>query len=285
MKYTIIKWNTLAMIAISALGALSSCSDNVDTPNLEGYVYGNPAVGEVANKSILDLKNQFLSITDAYDGKTFINQDIKIRGIVTANDKSGNIYSKIVIQDQTAALDISINTNGLFVYLPVGQEVVVSCKELYFGARKNSKLPQLGAPDVNGFSSMNNSIWMEHVNLIGTPDEKKIPVPVTIDKNWINNMSKDLGESKYAVTVKAKIAEADGIKLFAPASEADAGYGVDRTLKLRDGATLTCRISQYANFANTVMPTDSVIVYGIISRYSSDWQYVPRTLEDFVVIK
>jgi len=74
---------------------------------------------------------------------TFITDDLIISGVVTANDRSGNFYKQIVIQDSTAGIFININAYSLYAIFPVGRKLYVKCKGLYLGY--NGGTMELGA--------------------------------------------------------------------------------------------------------------------------------------------
>ncbi|HRO17130.1 MAG TPA: DUF5689 domain-containing protein, partial [Ferruginibacter sp.] len=62
---------------------------------------------------------------------TPITQDIVISGIVTANDKSGNFYKQLFIQDTTGAIQVLLNATNLYTTYPVGRRVYIKCNGLY----------------------------------------------------------------------------------------------------------------------------------------------------------
>ena len=70
-------------------------------------------------------------------------------------------------------------------------------------------------------------------------------------------------------------------KVFAPLVLRDDGYGVDRTLVLRDGKTkLSFRSSTSCDFANVPLPEDERSYTGMLSFYGSEWQMQLRYFED-----
>jgi len=74
---------------------------------------------------------------------------IRYNGIVTADDRSGNFYKQIVIQDSTAGLTVLIDNNSLFNEYPVGRKIYIKLKGLYMS--KYAATPQLGyLPDATG---------------------------------------------------------------------------------------------------------------------------------------
>ncbi len=109
-----------AVIMVATAFTFSSCKKNFDNP--PGPV--DPAI--VANTSIKALKAMHLS-AGAYD---VITSDIIISGIVVADDKSGNLYKQLFIQDATGGLQIMLDANSLYGTYPVGRRIFIKCKDL-----------------------------------------------------------------------------------------------------------------------------------------------------------
>src|SRR4051812_9060600 len=106
----------LTMFAVT----LNSCKKNFDQPPYPV----DPAI--VANTSIRDLK-AIHSVSGALD---VIATDIIISGIVTADDRSGNLYKQLFIQDSTGAIQILLEATNLYTTYPVGRRIFVRCKGL-----------------------------------------------------------------------------------------------------------------------------------------------------------
>ena len=115
----IVKFLT-AVIMIAAVGNLSSCKKTFDNPP------GPSDPNIVANTSLKDLKN-IHQTSGAYD---VITTDIIISGVVVADDKSGNFYKQLYIQDSTGGLQILLDANSLYGTYPVGRRIFIRCNGL-----------------------------------------------------------------------------------------------------------------------------------------------------------
>lgn len=78
-----------------------------------------------ANFSIKDLK----ALHAAGSFET-VQEDKIIKAIVVADDRSGNYYRTIVVQDSTGGMEVKINGTGLFADYPVGRRVYIKTKGL-----------------------------------------------------------------------------------------------------------------------------------------------------------
>ena len=111
-------------IALAGSSALSSCSEDLDYPPL-----GYPTSDLKANMTILELKDKYWQPnTDNYCTlveQNELGEDIVISGRVIGNDITGNIYQQLIIQDETAAVTISVTKSDIYKSFPVGEEVFV----------------------------------------------------------------------------------------------------------------------------------------------------------------
>ena len=110
----------MAVILVVSVGTFSACKKSFDNP---------PGAGDpdiVANTSIKTLKAMHTS-SGAYD---VITSDLIISGVVVADDKSGNLYKQLYIQDATGGLQILLDANSLYGTYPVGRRIFIRCRDL-----------------------------------------------------------------------------------------------------------------------------------------------------------
>lgn len=258
-------------------------NDDWDTPT-DPVTIGNNDITEDNIVSIAQLKSSnstvVFSSTDTY---TQFTEDIKIKGRVTGNDVGGNVYSEVAIDDGTGAILVCISEGGLFSYLPLGQEILISLKDLYIGGY--GQQPEIGTPYVNKnersyISRMNRMLWQQHFKLIGTPDPTKV-IAEEFDKSKMKNENYLRANAGKLMTIKnVTFKKGDGTTTFAPEDEKDAGNSVNRGLKGIDDASLVVRTSTYADFAGDALPTTPVNLTGIFTRYKNTWQILLRTADD-----
>lgn len=128
---------------IAAIFALASCEewDQVFTTD-----YGKADVYEpvtmTPNTTIAQLKALYKS------GPVKIEKDIVIGGQVISEDRSGNVYKSIYIQDATGGIELKIGKNALYNDYKLGQWVYVKCGGLTLGAYNG--MIQLGYADPTG---------------------------------------------------------------------------------------------------------------------------------------
>lgn len=125
-------------------------------------------------KSIAELRSSM-----GVAGGKEIKENILISGTVIADDRSGNFYQQIIIDDGTAAIPILLDANNLYNDFPIGQKVYVKCQGLYTGFYY--KLPQLGyVPDTKGLlSAIPFHLWNQFIIRSAERDTIK-PIEVSV---------------------------------------------------------------------------------------------------------
>lgn len=281
--------NALKTIAIALSCTLfASCMDSgYDEPKLNESPYGNNDITETNVISIADLKEMY-GTTISSNMMEQITDDIKIKGVVTGNDIQGNIYNEVSIDDGTAAFIICIAQGGLYGYLPVGQEILVSLKDLYIGAY--GQQGEIGTPYTNAsgrtyVSRMSRMLWNQHFKLIGMGGHSVTPIEFDKSKITKSTAKADyLAENcgRLMVLRNVVLKDADGTAAFAPddGSVTLVSNCANRAIDGYNTSVIVLRTSSYADFANDPMPTGPVDITGIFTRYNNTWQILLRTVDD-----
>ena len=273
----------LVFTALIMGAAVTSCmEEDWDDPTGDVYPYGNNNLQETNVVTIAELKDMYSYALTEQTDTARITEDIQIKARVTGNDIGGNIYNQIAVDDGTGGILICIAQGGLWGYLPVGQEILVSLKDLYIGTYGNQ--PQIGTPYTSnsGYTSpsrMNRTLWQEHFKIMGAADASQIDT-LEFDLDKINDdgyMKENCGRLMIARGVT--LSQANGKRTFAPEKDVQAGNAVNRSVN--NSTRLVVRTSTYADFAGTVMPEGKVDLVGIFTRYRDTWQILMRQDADF----
>lgn len=117
-------------ISIAALAALASCSEWEPVVTIN---YDDPGVAEpvnmTANCTIAELKAKYKTIGEPVK----IDDDLIICGQVASEDRSGNIYKSLYLQDATGGIELKIGKSALYNDYKPGQWVYVKCEGLTLG--------------------------------------------------------------------------------------------------------------------------------------------------------
>jgi len=244
---------------------INSCKKTFDAP---------PAPSDpnlIVTNTIKELKAMH-TVAGALD---MINSDMIIAGTVIANDKSGNLYKTIYIQDATGSIQLSLDASGLFNSYPVGRKVFVKCKGLCLSDYNNMiqlgvKATVAGTPSFQAIAS----------NLIGQyVVGGSVNNPVTIKTVTIADLKTNMQDSLLGTLIRLKDFEfADTTKTFADTS----AYKNDLNLDIRNcsGSSIIIRTSGYANFAGVKAPGGNGDVVALYTVFRTTRQLILRDTSD-----
>ncbi|MBO4590202.1 MAG: hypothetical protein J5698_04440 [Bacteroidaceae bacterium] len=273
---------TLAAVAVSMLTACMNDFDDVTFKD-GNYPFGNnalPADPDVI--SLQDLKtvkyaSLFQSTAKFNYQYTTIEEDLYVRGRIVSNDESGNVYKTLAIRDaEGGCIVLGVNATGLYAYLPMGQEIILSLKGLDFGAYSN--MPEIGKAfnsDKYGLQlgRMSVDVFESHVRLVGKPDASQVQ-PVVIDERWLRN--EGAVATNYPLFVKLEgVTFNDGGRQYAPTD----GTTEDRYVKV-GSQQVDCRMSNYSNFSQDTTPKGKVNITGLLTLYGTTKQLLVRVVDD-----
>lgn len=279
---------SLKYILFAAICVLfASCKDGTyDTPDSllrpdAQTPYGNNAITETNVLTIAQLKQLYATAiaTDYRDGQAYaqVDDDIMVKGYVTGNDISGNIYNEIDIQDNTGAIIIAVQDGGMNGYLPIGTEVLVSLKGLYvgnYGLQAEIGVPYTNASGGTYVSRMSNMLWNDHFKITGMT---KVIVPEVFadgstTTTW--NFTDDAGKLGVLRNVSFQGIK-DGSVYADPAAKTSATWYFNEQPK-----SVMMYNSPYADFSATALPQGKVNITGIFKRYNNTWEIIIRSIDD-----
>lgn len=256
-------------VLLFSLTAIWSC---VKTEFDEPPAGGVP-VDITANTTIRDLKKLHVSPNGGIDK---IKDELIIGGEVVMDDRSGNYYKSLVIQDETGGIEVKFNDGYLYSSMPIGRKIFIRCKDLLL-------------TDYNGLTQLTGSTVVENgvpstVGLTAAQVRQKVvkgeyaatklaPKKVTIDQLLQNP---DL-ISTLVELENVQFTQCDAGKTFADVTTKNS---LNRLIEDCNGQQVILRTSGYANFAAQTTPVGNGTVVGIASIYGSDNQMYIRDPSD-----
>jgi hypothetical protein len=203
-----------------------------------------------------------------------ITVDKTISGIVIADDKSGEFYKTIVIQDSTGGISIKLDGYDLYTDYPVGRMIFIKVKGLYLG--DYNKLAEIGGGIDNsgsspGLASLASTLFDQYI-IKGTLNNVVTPKVVKIA---------DLNESYQNTLIQLdnfEFAAADTSKTFADSSLNSSA--VNFTIKSCDGQNIILRNSSYADFAGYGVPNENGSITAVYTVFGSTKQLNIRDTSD-----
>lgn len=249
------------ILTIFCIVSLSSCKkDKFDEPPHE-----TPDPNLPVTHTIRQLK-------DLHTGTNFkITDSIIISGVVVANDKGGNFFDQIVIDDGTAGISIAIDQNALFGEFPVGRKIYVKCKNLVLFS-DNKLLGLYGAIDLaNEPVKIPSNLISKYIVKANTGNPV---VPIEIKK--ISRLS-DSFQNRLVKILEVEFIPADTAKPYADAPNKSS---LNRGIRDCYDGDLIVRTSGYADFAPQLTPTGKGSLIGVYTVYNNDGQLLIRNTQD-----
>lgn len=210
-----------------------------------------------------------------------VAEELCFGGIVTADDKSGNFYRVIVVEDDSGAVEIRLGLYDLWALYPIGCKVVVEAQGLAI-AYYNETLV-LGRTIYD---------WSDgRVEPIEPRDEIVERVRVVTSGEPQQPDTFAIGELTEEMC--GKLVRVEGVRYVGePAmgwGTTEYGSEVDREFVDSDGEVILVRTSKYADFAERKVPTERVNICGILyrDRYKGADVFVlkMRNLDDVEVVR
>jgi hypothetical protein len=263
-----ILWLSCLAVMISAV-IISGCKKKFDQPPTE---VTEPNIQ--ANLTIKQLKASYVK------GRPVeLTGDSIITGIVVADDRSGNFYKNIVIQDSTSGLILNLSQSNLFNDYPVGRRVWVKLKGLWMGDY-NGQVQVGFTKDVmsNNINDIPQSLIPNYI-IKGSIGHFVTPRVVTASQ--LTSSVRDTLQATLIQLLDYQFATADTAKTFGDVTLSTSTRsfiinnctgGTSNQLELYN--------SSYANFANLSVPNGKGPITGIYMPYGTTKEILIRDTSD-----
>lgn len=257
MKTQLFSWASVCLLSISLASVFNGCVKRE---------FDAPPVEELPSLSATHTLADIIGRHTIGGTATQIADSVILAGIVTADDRSGNFYKNIVIQDATAGIQIRVDATSVFNNYPIGRQVFIKAKGLYIGDYN-------GVPQISGNAAGDGiAEALLPTYLVGGQRGMTV-VPTTKTIATITNA--DI--NKLIILDSVQFAAADQAQ---PYANGVAHTSMNRTIESCDGATVILRSSGYAEFANESTPTGRGSVVAVVGDFNGTKQLYIRELTD-----
>ena len=203
-----------------------------------------------------------------------LDPGITIRGIITADDRSGNFFRSIVVQDSTAAIEVNINQTSAYNVYAQNREVLIDCSGLYL-FNDNGVIKLGGYTYTEGGATLVGDI-LNHRSVIKLGALKAPVAPV---ERTVNSLS-DSDVSKLVILKDVQFNTADTAQFYAdPVGRSS----LNRELVSCSGQEIVVRSSGFATFAGIRTPSGKGTVTAIYSVFGRTKQLLIRDITDVVM--
>lgn len=247
---------------LALLTGASSCVDlEFDAPPTDGTPLNVQPTATIAELKSLYVPGKLTAIED----------DIIIRGVVAADDRSGNFYRSFVFQDETGGIEVLINLTDYYNFYPIGRELAIDCRGLVLG--EYNGVVQLGGYTYiqNGSEQLGDIVdYNQRIfrgMLIGAPE----PAVKTINQ---------LGTADISTLVRLENVEFSFAEVGLTFADVVGQQTLNRTIQDCDGNAITLRTSGFATFAGELIPEGNGSVVAIYNVFGATKQLYIRELTD-----
>ncbi|WP_018626920.1 DUF5689 domain-containing protein [Niabella aurantiaca] len=258
-KNTLLLWAFVLIIA---------CNKPFDVPP----VNADPDLP--VNMTIAALKERY----QGYGIFQKIYDDITIAGVVTANDRSGNFYKQIVIQDETGGIPVLLDGNSVYTSYPVGRRVFVRLRGMMLGDYGGTI--QLGLDSVRdgGYLNLGRIPVAQFDQFIVKGSFGNTVVPRVVTPAELSTHIKDPLQSMLVQLEDCQFADRDTSKTYADPEKGVSA--VNFTIRNCERQSIVLRNSSYASFASLKVPAGSGTLTGIYSIFNATQQLFIRDTGD-----
>lgn len=255
-----------ALLALAGSVSLSSCDDDFERPPMVV-----PTAKRHANTTIAELKTKFYTGESNYatlvekrdDGTDYI-----IKGRVISSDQAGNFFKQLVIEDETGAIQVNIDSYDLYKSYQYGQEIVIDVTGLYVGAY--GKLMQIGSTPNNNYPErIASDLATKQIEVNGLAEPEKIVAgeyTIAALNDLISNQEEFLAKQCRLVSIKDVTFKDAG-----KATLADKDKNTSRTISDGTGDMIVYT-SGYSDFYDYYCPEGKGTIVGILSFFNRSWQ-------------
>ena len=255
-----------ALLALAGSVSLSSCDDDFERPPMVV-----PTAKRHANTTIAELKTKFYTGESNYatlvekrdDGTDYI-----IKGRVISSDQAGNFFKQLVIEDETGAIQVNIDSYDLYKSYQYGQEIVIDVTGLYVGAY--GKLMQIGSTSNNNYPGrIASDLAAKQIEVNGLAEPEKIVAgeyTIAALNDLISNQEEFLAKQCRLVSIKDVTFKDAG-----KATLADKDKNTSRTISDGTGDMIVYT-SGYSDFYDYYCPEGKGTIVGILSFFNRSWQ-------------
>ena len=250
------------LLAIFFIGGITACIDQeFDEPPVDGEDPDIEANATIAELKALFQKGTFVSI----------QEDIIIEGIVVADDRSGNFFRTLILQDATAGIEILINQTNAYNLYPIGRQLFIKCKGLVIGEYN-------GVIQLGGYTYIEDGASnLGDINDLNTHIIKGKKSEVPAPKVKIIN---ELTEADISTLVKLENVEFTSADVGLTYADPIGRQSINRTVKDCNGGSIILRSSGFATFAGSTIPEGNGSLTAIYSVFGQDKQLFIRELTD-----
>ena len=277
MKLNVLKNTAIAFISLCTV---MSCvkDDDYELPDnkkvLPAFAGKVVSFSDVASRTTTSIKNY--------------SADEAIEGYVISSDEGGNFYKKIYIQNEnkTQALSVALDKSGIYTEFPIGAKVQLRLKGLT--TQLNNAITEVGykiykneKSGRESVGSMAEAIYKTHLYDMG--GERKTLASLAKEVTSIETV-KNNEHVGQLITLKGVHFPNEVVGKTMYDKNKDLGGATNYKLTDANGKTIDFRTSSFAKFKDEKVPSGTLDITGVISKFNTSWQFMVSNYADIKVV-
>lgn len=277
MKLNVLKNTAIAFISLCTV---MSCvkDDDYELPDnkkvLPAFAGKVVSFSDVASRTTASIKTY--------------SADEAIEGYVISSDEGGNFYKKIYIQNEnkTQALSVALDKSGIYTEFPIGAKVQLRLKGLT--TQLNNAITEVGykiykneKSGRESVGSMAEAIYKTHLYDMG--GERKTLASLAKEVTSIETVKNDAHVGQL-ITLKGVHFPNEVVGKTMYDKNKDLGGATNYKLTDANGKTIDFRTSSYAKFKDEKVPSGTLDVTGVLSKFNTSWQFMVSNYADIKVV-
>lgn len=272
----------LALTVAAAAMATVSCDDDFDRPPVI-----TPVATIEANTTILELKEQYFAAAQSGQNQMTeigFNADgdsIIIGGYIVSNDSLGNIYQRVILEDQTSSIPIRVYNSALYESYLYGQELRINVTGLsigYYSGWLMIGVPYTNASGNTSVGGMDENVMAIRSQVNGLPQKSDIEEFSNRYLTTIPAIKAALSNETEMLQWQSRLIKLEDVEFVGGGTEMwgtpNADNYTTRQLRDKDGNTLDISTSNKSKFVSQILPKGTGSITAILSYFRSDWQLV-----------
>lgn len=253
------------LLIFSLLAASVACRPVSIPPGPGPDDPGIPGPGEEQTVSVAFLKTLYKGAPVRITG------EYRIAGAVVSDDRLGNFYKTLVIDDGTGGIEVRLDEEEIFKRYMIHTRATVRCSGLWLGSYGGTL--QLGAEPFGDFSTqpLSQAEMAEHL----FPDNEfygeVMPRVLTISQLATRHISTFVAFEGVSFAAEER-GSAWAETQPDPLTGEEPPSGTDRHLVDGNGDTLIVRTSRYARFAHWTLPEGRGRIEGVVGYFNGVYQ-------------
>lgn len=258
--------------------SIACVDEHYDAPDVSNY-----CETLTVTKPVQDITSTSSALYQKYTG------DDIIEAVVTSSDEGGTFYKSISFESVdkgsgTVGFSIPIDQTNLYNEYEPGRKVYIKMKDLYyyknFGSTVIGELFDNDTPANPGDDNVGRISFANYKNVIRRSCENVGEDAIVEKPLFVKEILNDSYLNKLIEVNGVQFLDASVNKKYFDPTVNNLGGATNHMITDVNGNKIIVRISEFANFAHKSISNKNGKIRGVLTKFNSDYQLIPRFERD-----